>query len=116
MVKQILKFLIIPVIMFLFLVIHIEFELGSLFDNVGYLTYHKFYPDKLYPDKQVVFVMNYWGFMSIYMALFYFLLTLFIYKIIKYFNKEKIFLYSFCFCSFIWFCYFLFGLYLQFWV
>jgi len=110
--KQILKFLIMPLILFLLAVIYLEFGFAKFFVHFASSTYQW-----LYPDGAIgMFGGHYWGFITMYIVLFFILITIIIYVIIRYFNKEKIFLYSFYFCLFICLCFFLFGLYLQFWV
>jgi len=113
--KQILKFLIMPLILFLVVICYINIKF-SLTDYMDAFASYLF--EYLYKNKIIDYNNGYYlGLLICFFAIFLFLLAFVLYKVINYkLSKEKIFLYSFYFCLFICLGFFLLGLYLQFWI
>jgi hypothetical protein len=107
---KILKFSILPVILLLIFISLVFFDIATyLIAYISSLTYKLIHPSNpLTPFSWI-------GLGISYISLYFFVFTIFLYKIVTYtFKKEKIFLYSFYFCLSICLVFFLYGLYVQF--
>jgi hypothetical protein len=109
-IMKIVRFLLLPILLLaIFIILNLLDLIPPLVFYLSSVTYKLIYP------SNIITPFNWLGFGISYLALYFFLFSFLLYKIIKCkIGNKKEFKYSFYFCYFICLLFFIYGLFLQF--